>query len=72
MNETIECVNSLFAQAPKESRKEFALWVTKNHKDKSSYLFAMMDGKDILPIIYRLEFQNHRDEKVLNQTEGVA
>jgi hypothetical protein len=31
-------LEALFAQAPKESRKDFALWVMSNHKKDSKYL----------------------------------
>lgn len=44
----------LFSQSPRlHSRKDFALWVTAKHKADSKYLFAMLDGKDIKPLIYK-------------------
>lgn len=43
---------SAFAQAPKESRRAFAEWVQANHPRLKHYLFALLDGKDIDPIIY--------------------
>lgn len=55
-------VQTIFEQAPQDSRKEFALWVNKTQsQEMRSYLFALLVGKDILPLIY----QNHdwgRDE----------
>jgi len=46
-------VRQVFDTAPKESRKEFALWVAQYHPSLSRYLFPMLDGKDIEPIIYQ-------------------
>lgn len=48
--------NAAFEAAPKGSRKEFAQWVMKNHKNLSTYLFAMLDGKPIKSLIYKMEF----------------
>ena len=48
---------AVFAQAPKSSRKEFALWVQANHKPLASYLFLLLDGRDILPLVYKLAFE---------------
>lgn len=46
-----------FARAPKGAdRKRFALWVQENEPALSSYLFAMLDGKDIMPIVWKREF----------------
>jgi hypothetical protein len=45
-------VESAFAQAPKDSRRDFAVWVQANHPRLKHYLFAMLDEKDIDPIIY--------------------
>lgn len=39
--------------APKETRKEFALWVKANHNDIAPYLFAILDDKDVETMIYR-------------------
>ncbi|MEW5938504.1 MAG: T4 RnlA family RNA ligase [Chloroflexota bacterium] len=63
---------NLFAQAPKETRKDFALWVMSNHKDLSSYLFAMLDGYDIEPIIYKKAFENRPNEMAVKQSENTA
>jgi len=47
-------VKAVFEQAPKDSRKDFAMWVNTNHKDLSTYLFQMLSGYDIVPMIYKL------------------
>jgi len=50
-------LSALFDAKPRDcTRKDFALWVTHNHKDDAPYLFAMYDGKDIISLIYKLEF----------------
>lgn len=49
-------VRAIFAEAPKSTRKEFALWVMANHKPYSTYLFALLDGQEITPLIYKLAF----------------
>jgi len=51
--ETKGAVESTFAQAPKASRKDFALWIHANAQDLSSYLFAMLDERAIEPLIYK-------------------
>jgi len=51
-------VNEVFLESPRGSKKEFALWVQSEHKDLSPYLFAMWDGRDITPLIYKLAFRD--------------
>jgi len=41
-----------FEQAPKDTRKDFALWVNKHHRDLSTYLFARVDNRPIRPLVY--------------------
>jgi RNA ligase len=65
-------VEIYFNFSPRGSRKEFAQWVVAEHKDIANYLFAMLDGKSIMPMIYKLEFQNRREESALKQSESVA
>jgi len=55
-------IDALFQQAPKTSRKQFAGWVLSEHQGAASYLFALWDGKDIEPLIYRLAFRNRERE----------
>ncbi len=62
----------VFAQAPKDTRKDFALWVMANHKELSPYLFAMLDGKDIEPLIYKKAFENRPNELAVSHSEDVA
>jgi RNA ligase len=52
-------VQTAFEMAPTDSRKEFAIWVQANHKELAPYLFAVLDGKPLDPIIYRLAFREH-------------
>lgn len=49
-------VSEAFNQAPKETRKDFAVWVMANHKELSSYLFATLDDRSLEPLIYKLAF----------------
>ena len=46
-----------FELAPKDTRKEFALWIKKNEPGLQSYLFSMLDGKAIEPLVYKLAFK---------------
>ena len=45
-------VTAIYEEAPKTSRKEFAIWVNANHPKFSPYLFTMHDGEDIVPLMY--------------------
>jgi RNA ligase len=60
--DTSERVQGAFAQAPRGNRKEFALWVRARFPEDQGYLFALLDGKDILPLIYRHAFTNRGAE----------
>ncbi|MBE9117751.1 T4 RnlA family RNA ligase [Lusitaniella coriacea LEGE 07157] len=63
-------VEGVFQLAPKNTRKEFALWAMKNHKSISSYLFAKLDGRPLKPLVYKLAFQDSLQEnKALEATE---
>lgn len=55
-------LGTVFEAAPKESRKDFAVWVQAHHKSIASYLFAMFDGRDIEPLIYQNHQWQHSDE----------
>jgi RNA ligase len=48
-----ERLMAIFAAAPKETRKDFALWVMANHKQDSKYLFSLMDGGVLKPLIFQ-------------------
>jgi RNA ligase len=54
-----------FEQAPKHSRKDFALWVQQHHQTLAPYLFAQLDRKDITPLIYKLAFRDRVTDDVL-------
>ncbi len=58
-------VSEAFSLAPKASRKEFALWVNENYPHLATYLFIMMDGRDIEPQIYMRHDWGHpeRDDE---------
>jgi len=50
-------VEQTFSRIPQNShRKDFALWVKANAPHLATYLFAMLDGKPIKPIIFQREF----------------
>jgi RNA ligase len=51
-----EEVESAFEDAPKDNRKEFALWVNAWCKDIAAYMFLKLDGKDYVPTILEREF----------------
>jgi RNA ligase len=53
-----EQATTAFEQAPKSSRKDFALWVQQNHQTLAPYLFSQLDGKDIEPLIYKFAFRD--------------
>lgn len=56
--EITEAVERLFAAAPKESRKEYALWVQAHHALLAPYLFARLDNRPIEPLIYSTAFKD--------------
>jgi RNA ligase len=51
-------IEAAFREAPKQSRKDFALWVNEHHRPIASYLFARLDDRPIEPLIYKLAFRN--------------
>jgi RNA ligase len=57
-------LEGIFAQAPKENRKDFALWVMANHKKDSKYLFSLMDGGELIPLIFHHYAWRKEDEDV--------
>ncbi len=50
-------VEDAFSNAPREIRKEYALWVQEHATNLVPLMFAKLDGKDILPIIYKIGFK---------------
>ena len=59
-------IQQIFDDAPKESRRDFAMWVNKYHKSMASYLFAMLDEHDIIPIIYHRHDWGHTEDEENN------
>jgi hypothetical protein len=57
-------LEALFAEAPRENRKDFALWVMANHKQDSKYLFALADSREIKPLIFRHYNWRKEDEEL--------
>lgn len=53
-----QAVGQAFDEAPKETRKEFALWVMAHHKPLASYMFARLDNKPIDQLIYKMAFKD--------------
>lgn len=44
-------IEAAFAAAPQTSRKDFAHYANKHHRDLAGYLFAMLDGKDVRQLV---------------------
>lgn len=60
-------VQEAFNEAPKGTRKDFALWVQKMvTRDRQPYLYAMLDGKPLEPMIYKA-LESRQDEKMLRE-----
>lgn len=51
----VEMVETAYKEAPKDNRKEFALWVMKNCPTISGYMFSRFDGQDYTKDIMRKE-----------------
>jgi RNA ligase len=47
-----------FAIAPKSTRKEFALWAKAHYPELMPYLFAVLDRKEIRPLILKKAFKD--------------
>jgi RNA ligase len=45
-------VDLAYREAPKDTRKEFAIWVMANHRDIAPLLFNRLDGQDIGPKLW--------------------
>jgi RNA ligase len=57
VRETERQVDIEFGEAPKESRKDFALWARANAEEWMPYLFARLDGRDTRDMILKKEFK---------------
>lgn len=51
-------VSQMFSDAPSTTRKEFALWVQANCPNDQAYMFAMLDNRELAPLIYRNAFKD--------------
>lgn len=57
--------NEAFSQAPQTAgRKAFAAWVNEHHKDIASYLFCLLDGRELRPLIYKMAFKKEKSESL--------
>jgi RNA ligase len=56
VSDVVKRVELAFGDAPKDSRKEFALWVNENYSELSPYLFRKLDNKEFKSVILRKEF----------------
>lgn len=59
----LDDVASWMSQAPRGSRKEFALWVKANCPHMMPYMFAALDEHDLLPKIYKHAFKDVKFER---------
>ena len=69
LNTTLTNCITCYLNAPKYSRKEYALYIQKNYKDLSKYMFKFLDGKGIdvfLDIFFKSEYgiNMNRDQKI--------
>jgi RNA ligase len=62
VNDILGDVTTHFEEAPTWERKGFALWVTANVPKKlHGFLFSMLDGKNVVPMIKEYIYKNYRD-----------
>lgn len=50
-------VEGVFSIAPKDNRKNYALWCKETVPELLPYMFARLDDKDLMPIIYKFAFK---------------
>lgn len=61
---------TLMEKAPQDTdRKTFALWVQQQPKNLQSYLFAMKDGRGIVPMIYKQAFKDRIETAPMGESE---
>ena len=51
-----EQIEKAYEQAPKTTRKGYAIWVQEQEPKLLKYMFVKADNKDILPLIYKYAF----------------
>jgi len=61
-------VNQAYADAPKGTRKAFALWARANAEELMPYLFARLDGKDVRNLILSRELKIWGECHVISTT----
>jgi RNA ligase len=67
VNEIEQTTSLYFIDAPKDIRKDFAIWVMQNCKDLASYMFLLLDGRDIKPLIYKKAFEDCKNDTVVSE-----
>lgn len=71
--ETSKIVVEAFAECPKEGgRREFALWALREYPDYAPYLFAVLDRRDLVALIYKKAFANRHNDLAVEHDEDVA
>ncbi len=63
-------LHAICAIAPRETRKDFALWVKERHPRLAPYLFALLDGKDPTPQVYAAIRETLSPEPLVDSDEG--
>jgi RNA ligase len=66
----IQNVETAFLEAPRNSRKGFALWTQAEYPDLAPYLFRKLDGRDYRPLIYKLAFLDRQEESTGSSTSA--
>jgi len=61
VSDTHQRVKTLLEQVPREDRKTAALWIRENCPHDAPYVFAMLDGKDITPLVYKTAFKGRQE-----------
>lgn len=59
----------VFAYAPRDTRKEFALWTKASYSNLAPYLFALYDQKDITPMLLKSLRERTSPDPVVNPIE---
>lgn len=58
---TLRDIDVNFDAAPKNTRKNYAVWCKEHTPELMQYMFLRLDGKDILPAIYKHAFKEKPD-----------
>lgn len=68
--EKLDKLATIFDEAPKATRKDFALWVTRRHGADAPYLFLMWEGKDPRPLLFRNLRETLASDPLVEPDEG--